>query len=160
MYNWIDKNKFDNNKKDTLAFMCKSASGVFTIKKGLKIRHRDSKHSSSYDYDYDFKPQVKWGPYSIQMCAASIQFDISSCNTSYHFKMRDLSTQVLDYDSEERSKLYKRNKKISGTLNDDSMEAKFSSERLYCDSSKVPPNPPKAPYRLVPALAVIAGLYS
>ena len=47
MYNWIDKNKFDNNKKDTLAFMRKSASGVFTIRKGVKIRQRDSKHSSS-----------------------------------------------------------------------------------------------------------------
>ena len=160
MYNWIDKNKFDNNKKDTLAFMHKSASGVFTIRKGLKIRHRDSKHSSPYDYDYDFKPQTKLDPYSIQMCASSIQFDISSCNTSYHFKMRDLSTQVLDYDIEERYMMYKRNNIISGALNDDSMEVEFSLKRLCCDSSKVPLKPTKVLHGLLPVLNSITEFYS
>ena len=158
MYNWIDKNKFDNNKKDTLAFMRKSASGVFTIRKGLKIRQRDSKHSSSYDYEDE--PQEKCDPYAIQMCTASIQFDISSCNTSYHFKMRDLSTQVLDYDSEERSMMYMRNNIISGALNDDSTEAEFSSKRLCCDSSKVPLKPTKVLHGLLPILNSIAGFYS
>ena len=160
MYNWIDKNKFDNNKKDTLAFMRKSASGVFTIRKGLKIRQRDSKHSSSYDYDYEDEPQEKWDPYSIQMCTASIQFDISSYNTSYHFKMRDLSTQVLDYDIEERSMMYKRNNIISGALNDDSTEAEFSSKRLCCDSSKVPLKPTKVLHGLLPILNSITEFYS
>ena len=94
------------------------------------------------------------------MCTASIQFDISSCNTSYHFKMRDLSTQVLDYDSEERSMMYKRNNIISGALNDDSTEAEFSSKRLCCDSSKVPLKPTKVLHGLLPILNSIAGFYS
>ena len=160
MYNWIDKNKFDNNKKDTLAFMRKSASGVFTFRKGLEIRNRDSKHSSSYDYDYDYEPQENLDLYCIQMCAANIKFAISSCNTSYHFKMRDLSTQVLDYDSEERSMMYNRNKIISGALNDDSTEAEFSSKRLCCDSSKVPLKPTKVLHGLLPILNSITEFYS
>ena len=153
MYNWID-----NNKNNNMGIMRRTASGVFTIRKGFEIRNRDSTRSSPYYYEDE--PQEKCDPYAIQQCTASIQFDISSCNTSYHFKMRDLSTQVLDYDSEERSMMYKRNNIISGALNDDSTEAEFSSKRLCCDSSKVPLKPTKVLHGLLPILNSIAGFYS
>ena len=159
MYNWID-----NNKNNNMGIMRRTASGVFTIRKGFEIRNRDSTRPSPYYYEdepqYEDEPKEKWDPYAIQMCTASIQFDIISCNTSYHFKMSDLSTQVMDHSKEERSMVYNREKIISGALNDDSTEVSYLKDRLCYDSSKVPPNPPKVLYGLVPVLNVITEFYS
>ena len=152
MYNWIDTNKNNN-----MGIMRRTASGVFTIRKGFEIRNRDSTRPSPYYYEDE--PQEKLDPYAIQISTVSIHFDISSCDTSYHSKMSDLSTQVMDHSKEERSMVYNREKIISGALNDDSTEVNYLKDRLCYDSSKVPPNPPKVLYGLVPVLNSIAGFY-
>ena len=152
MYNWIN-----NNKNNNMGIMRRTASGVFTIRKGFEIRNRDSTRPSPYYYEDE--PQEKLDPYAIQISTVSIHFDISSCDTSYHSKMSDLSTQVMDHSKEERSMVYNREKIISGALNDDSTEVNYLKDRLCYDSSKVPPNPPKVLYGLVPVLNSIAGFY-
>ena len=152
MYNWIY-----NNKNNNMGIMRRTASGVFTIRKGFEIRNRDSTRPSPYYYEDE--PQEKLDPYAIQISTVSIHFDISSCDTSYHSKMSDLSTQVMDHSKEERSMVYNREKIISGALNDDSTEVSYLKDRLCYDSSKVPPNPPKVLYGLVPVLNSIAGFY-
>ena len=153
MYNWID-----NNKNNNMGIMRRTASGVFTIRKGFEIRNRDSTRPSPYYYEDE--PQEKLDLYSIQISTVSIHFDISSCDTSYNSKMSDLSTQVMDHSKEERSMVYNREKIISGALNDDSTEVNYLKDRLCYDSSKVPPNPPKVLYGLVPVLNAIAEFYS
>ena len=153
MYNWID-----NNKNNNMGIMRRTASGVFTIRKGFEIRNRDSTRPSPYYYEDE--PQEKLDLYAIQISTVSIHFDISSCDTSYHSKMSDLSTQVMDHSKEERSMVYNREKLISGGLNDDSTAVNYLKDRLCYDSSKVPPNPPKVLYGLVPVLNAIAEFYS
>ena len=46
MYNWID-----NNKNNNMGIMRRTASGVFTIRKGFEISNRDSTRSSPYYYE-------------------------------------------------------------------------------------------------------------
>ena len=153
MYNWID-----NNKNNNMGIMRRTASGVFTIRKGFEIRNRDSTRSSPYYYEDE--PQEKLDPYAIQISTVSIHFDIISCDTSYHSKMSDLSTQVMDHSKEERSMVYNREKIISGALNDDSTEVNYLKDRLCYDSSKVPLKPTKVLHGLLPILNSIAEFYS
>ena len=153
MYNWINTNKNNN-----MGIMRRTASGVFTIRKGFEIRNRDSTRPSPYYYEDE--PQEKLDTYAIQISTVSIHFDISSCDTSYNSKMSDLSTQGMDHSKDERSMVHNQENIISGALNDDSTEVSYLKDRLCYDSSKVPPNPPKVLYGLVPVLNAIAEFYS
>ena len=141
MYNWIDNS---NNSNNMLSMRSKSASEVLAYRKGLEIRNRDSTRSSSYYYEDE--PQEKWNIDSVQMSASSLLFCISSCDTSYHFKMSDLSAQVMHHDKEKRF-IRLQNRRIHGALNDDSTEVRCVKDRLRnggCFLSKTMQTPPES----------------